>query len=193
MGTFKDLHEQSAGAKPGRVLTLPPTIWATTWDSKPMGNVAIGLRLLSEADLVTATAESVREAEKLYPDGGDEFVVARNGFLLRWMIARGICDPNNADKPSEILPLAEDMVRDALTDRGARWLFEEIERYHAEVSPIHRPVTDEELRTLAQLLSVDSPFEGFDPVVEVMCRRLLSFVLQELDETAEELGGQLDA
>lgn len=193
MGTFKDLHEQSAGAKPGRVLTLPPSIWATTWESKPIGNVAIGLRLLSEADLVTATAESVREATQLFPDGGEDFIDSRNGFLLRWMIARGICDPNNADKPSEILPLAEDMVRDALTDRGAKWLYEEIERYAAEVSPIHRPVTDDELRTLSQLLSVDEPFEGCDPIVELMCRRLLGFVLLELDETAEELGGMPDA
>ena len=193
MGRFSDLQQQTQGEKPGRVLTVPPTVWATTWDKKPAGNVAIGLRLLSEADLVTATAESVKEAARLFPNGGDDFIESRNGFLLRWMIARGICDPNNAEKPSEILPLAEDMVREALTDRGARWLYEEIERYDAEVSPIHRPITDDELRVLSQLLSVDDPFADFDPISELMCRRLLGHVLQELDEQGEALTDHLDA
>ena len=96
-------------------------------------------------------------------------------------------------KPSEILPLAEDMVRDALTDRGARWLWEEIERYAAEVSPIHRHVTDDEVRVVSQLLSVDSPFEGFDPITELQCRRLLGFVLQEIEDNAASLGDLIDA
>jgi hypothetical protein len=148
---------------------------------------------LSEADLVTATAESVKEATLLFPGGGDDFIDSRNGFLLRWMIARCICDPNDAEKPSEILPLAEDMVREALTDRGARWLYEEIERYHAEVSPIHRPITDENLRVLSQLLSVDEPFADFDPIVELMCRRLLGHVLDEIEELGDSLTDQLDA
>lgn len=193
MGRFRDLQQRAEGEKPGRVVTVPPTVWATTWEKKPAGNVAIGLRLLSEADLVTATAESVKEATQLFPDGGDDFIESRNGFLLRWMIARGICDPNDADKPSEILPLAEDMVRDALTAAGARWLYEELERYSAEVSPIHRPIDDDQLRVLSQLLSVDDPFADFDPIAELMCRRLLGHVLQELDEQGERLTDQFDA
>jgi hypothetical protein len=187
VGTFSDLRDQKRGDAPERLLTIPESVWATTWDRKPTGKVVVGLRLLSEADLVTSTGESEREAKQIHPDGGQDFIDARNGFLMRWMIARSICDPNRADKPSEILPLAEDMVRDALTAQGARWLYEEIERYHAEVSPIHEPADDDKLAQLGRLLIAGSPFGGFDPIVETMMRRLCGVILQEIEDTAEDL------
>lgn len=175
--------------KPGRILTVPPTVWASGWAKAPRADIVVGLRLISEGDANGATHEANKHAEKLFPlePWGLDWVDARNNFMLRWLVARAVCDPNDIEKAHESLPMAEDLLQMAITPKGARWLWEEVERYSDEISPMNEPASDDEISTLAAML-LDDGLGGLDSAAESRVRRYLRIVLAELVavETDEE-------
>ena len=166
---------------PGRTLVLEPWVFADEWEDKPKAAVCVcvGLRLMSEVDKLKARVEAERLADELHPGRGEYWVDACNDAIMRQVVALGICDPNDVTKPAPVLPYAEEKVRYALTSRGVRFIFEAIDRYELESSPIGTEATGAVLADLAALL----------PTVKVEelrpgLRRLIHHVF-------EELGGEL--
>lgn len=165
---------------PPRTLPLPPSVWASDWRERPSEVVVVGLRLLADAEEQTARAEATRFALELHPEADEGFVEAYNDALIRWLVARGICDPNDVRRPYPLLPMAEDQVRGALTGAGLRFIFDALEALQIETSPLYQEADDDELHVLAELLSADEPLAALSGAEERRARRLLRFVLQAI-------------
>ena len=178
-GALSSMGAQGAVA-PSRTLVLPPSIFASEWEQRPKDAVVVGLRLMPDAEEQTARGEALRFAAELHPDFGDDWLDAYNDALLRWIVARGICDPNDVHKASDVLPMAEDQVRHALTSSGVRYIFDAIERMHIETSPIFEPADSDEVMGLVARLTEDPELTELKPEAAARCRRLLRFVLLEL-------------
>jgi hypothetical protein len=131
-------------------MVLPRSAFADVWSGKPAGDVAIGLRVLSEADVQTARAEAAKLAVELHPEDGDDRIDAFNDALVRWAVARGTTDPNDVRRP--YFEAAEDTVRDALTSHGALAVYEALERLTIETSPLEPPASNDDLHSLADVL-----------------------------------------
>lgn len=167
-------------AKPPRTLVLPPSVFASEWTSRPREPVVVGLRLLADGEEQTARAEAVRCASELHPEAfTEEWLEAYNDALLRWIVARGICDPNDLTQPSQVLPMAEDQVRSALTSLGVRFIFDAIERLQVETSPLYSEASSEEIEELRHRLA-NAELGSLTPTAAGRARRLLRYVLLEL-------------
>lgn len=173
MGSFTQLAAKRRA--PGKTIVLPLAVFADKWDRCPDSPVCVGLRQMSEGDKTKARGEAERLADEVHPRGGPDWVDCYNDALMRQVAALGICDPNDVKRPSDLLPFAEEEVRFALTSFGARFIFEELQRYEIEVSPLESEATDEELARLVMLL------EGHAHALTGPHRRLLRAILEELD------------
>lgn len=156
------------GQPADRVVVLQPGAWSALYPKRPEAPVALGLRLPTERELLTAHAEATKEAQGR-SDGGFRFREA----LVCWTLAAALCDPNNAGQP--YLERADEEVRDAFPDETLRHLWHELERLRIETSPTRPEITPEETRDLVELLDGDA-LDRADPRV----RRLLRFCLDEL-------------
>ncbi len=178
MGAFRDAKKRIAKT-PGRILKLEPWVFADDWSGKPKDAVVVGLRLMSDGDKSKARSAAEAMAFELHAKGGVNAMDAFNDHLVRQCAALGICSPNDAEQPAEILPAAEEQVGAALTTRGARFIFDAIHRYEVESSPLNPEATDEELVELQQLIEGgalgDLGAEG-----EATARRFLRYVLDDL-------------
>ena len=136
MTTFSRVED---GARPPyRTLIVPPTAFADDWDQKPKDAVCCGLRLISSGDTVIARAEAAKAAWAAHPHEHDSEarIESYNDALMRWVVARGTCDPNNTREPWEIWKgMPELMVQQALTPLGARFIFDAIQLLATETSP----------------------------------------------------------
>lgn len=167
--------------KPARVVVLPLSAWASDWHDRPSGEVAVGLRLLSEADTQTCMASAAREAREVYPEAPEdspELVEAYNSALMRWAVARATCDPNDASKPW--LDAAEDTIALALTPSGIRRLWDELERATLEESVTTREASDLDLVELAALLVAPDELEALPLAAARRLRRLAAHMLDTL-------------
>lgn len=168
-------------AKPARVAVLPLSAWASDWHDRPSGEVAVGLRLLSEADTQVCVASAAREAREAHPEASaddSELVEAYNAALIRWAVARATCDPNDAAKPW--LDAAEDTIAHALTSSGLRRLWDELECATVEESVTTREVTDLELVELAALLVSPDELSALPRADARRLRRLAAHMLDTL-------------
>lgn len=174
MGTFSQTIDARAKV-PTRTFVLAPSAFADDWPDKPADGVAVGLRFISEADIQTARAEAARVAVELHDDeeGRTE---AFNDALMRCAVARGTCNPNDLNVPFFDM---EENVRLALTSRGVRKVWDEIERFHLEESPIVAEIKPEEIAELVDRLKGVS---FLSPGRQVRIRKLLGFCLEELRE-----------
>lgn len=177
---LRDLAEPDKKIPAPRVVTLKPSEWAHDYEGRPDGSVAFGVRVITDADVQTARAEAAKLAIELHPEDGEGRLEAYNDALLRWAVARGLCDPNDVTSPHPYLPLPEDMVRVAFPQTTIRRLFDEIERLQIETSQIFPEATDDELGELAELLSVDAPFGDLPEPRARRARRFARFILDEL-------------
>lgn len=185
MTTFSEVQQ---GMPPGSVV-VPPEAWSSAWPDRPEEEVCIGLRFVPDVELEDARVEAYRRAEGLFPDHKssphvrDLFVASFNDTLVRWIIARGTCDPNNVHKPWELwADAAEDIaVEQALTDLGAALIFDAWEQMRI-ASDIALPVaSDEDLSLLPELLTRLPILSENSRAREQRCRRLLRFVMEELE------------
>lgn len=187
--SLNTLRGQSGKIAPPRTLTLPASIFASDWGARPKDSIAVGLRSLSEGDLQTSTSEATKFALGVHPEGGEAFVDAYNDALIRWALARGLCDPNDVHGPCPVLPLPdEEAVRCAFTKAGARWIFDELERLQIETSPIYPEADEDDIRALGDFLSRDEPLWPLEGLRERRARRLLRFVLEEIQAAHETEG-----
>lgn len=168
-------------AKPARIVIVQPSAFDPTWERAPRTPIALGLRGVSSGDEAIARAEAERIArDELKHTDPVAFTEAYNDTLMRWIVARAACDPNDASAPHPLLTRAEDQVRFALTSTAVRWLFEEIEQLQIATGPLHEPATDEELGELLALLATPEALSRLAPNNARYCRRLLRVVLLEL-------------
>lgn len=171
---FRDLPPAPAG-----VVVLAPSAWVATYKKRPGGEVALGLRLPSEAELTTAHAQASEEAGQRGRTG-EARSWRFNEALLCWTLAAALCDPNDAAKP--YFERADEEVREAFHDETLRHLWHELERLRLETSPVRKEATDQELLDLATMLS-DGAVARLSATDGARVRRLLRFVLEELAET----------
>jgi len=175
MTAFAAVEERAR--RPARTLILEPWVFADEWPGKPSEAVCVGLRLMSELDKTKARAEAERFAIEVHPNGGPNAVDCFNDTLLQQVAAFAICDPNDVKLPSSLFPLAESDVRQALTSRGARYIYEAYHRYEVEVSPLSSEATDAELDELAELIETgDLDLALSEPLV----RKFLKYALDEI-------------
>ena len=93
--------------RPSGSVVVPPEAFADAWEDKPSSDVCIGLRFVSDADLEDARIEALRRAAELVPNHGESdaadevFVLSFHDAMIRWIIARATCDPNDATRPWE--------------------------------------------------------------------------------------------
>ncbi len=184
MGAFSNVERSRP---PGNV-NVPPEAFSSTWHERPESAVCIGLRYLPDVDLEDARVEAYRRASTLFPDHAKTeettqlFVASFQDALLRWVVARGTCDPNDVDKPWESWAAApEDMVKEVLTDHGAQLIFDAWEQMRIAADIGLRPATDADLALLPDLLQRLPSVRATSRTQELRLRRLLRYVLEELE------------
>lgn len=176
-----------AARKPPSFVLVPPDAFKDEWEDRPREKVAIGLRLVSHQDLQVARAQGRRRANEAFPNLDDEdgrelifWSDAFNDALIAQIISAAICDPNDVHEMWEPFKAApEDMCRMFLTSDGLRLLYDAWERMRISVDPTQREATNEEAALLPALLAERG--EGLGRVRAMRARRLLAFVLDELE------------
>lgn len=166
--------------KPLKIITIEPGLFASSWAKRPPATIALGLRTLSEADVDSAEKQAERRAAE-YVAKPDEYLRVYNHELMCCAVARGICDPNNTDKPAPFLEYPEDTVPKALTPAGLRYIFDALEQALVESSPIYGEATDAEVLALADGLR-DGALSGLSPALAARARRFLKFILNDLQD-----------
>lgn len=188
MAVFADIENRL----PPATVVVPPKAFADTWRQRPGEDVCIGLRTIPDGDLEDARVEAYRRAKDLFPDHEKSpaslelFVASFQDALVRWVIARGTCDPNDVLKAwNGWVSAPEDMARDYLTDHGAQLIFDAWEKMRIEANIGLVPASDEDLADLPILLA-RLPLMAADSASRAMrIRRLLRFVLEELASVEE--------
>lgn len=157
-----------------RVVRLAPGSFASTWGAAPEGEIAVGLRLVSDAEEGQARREAAASAESVEGPTGrlDEF----NDALVAGIVGAALCDPNDQDKPPRELPLPRDMARDAFTSQTLRRLFNELDALASEASPAAPSADDEDLVALVERLTAE------DCLPSNRARRLAAELLRELED-----------
>lgn len=189
MSTFRALRQRPGEHPPAATVPLAPDAYATDYERRPPEPVSVGLRLLSETDLQSARACAVRTAVDMFRDDAHELerIEAYNDALMRELVARAACDPNDARTP--FFPGDEEEVRIALTDDGVRYLYDELERVKLERSPLVVPASEDDVRALPATWARSL---GMLPAARQRhLRRLVAFVLRALHD-AEEEGATVD-
>jgi len=190
MSTFS---EQGRILPPSNVV-VPPEAWSPHWGDRPEEDVCIGLRFVADGDLEDARVEAYRRAERLFPDhekttaGTELFITSFQDGLVRWVIARGTCDPNNIGKAWEGWEAApEDIaVEQALTDQGAQLIYDAWERMRIQANIGLPTATDADLLLLPELLKRLPRMATVSHTRALRLRRLLRFVLEELEDVGPE-------
>lgn len=149
---FSKVEKESR--KPPAMIVVPATAFAPTWRDNPEGDVLVGLRPLSEADLIFCNGEAVKLALQFYPVGlaGAEGPrnTAYHDAQMRYVVSRGTCDPNDVTQPWEHWGKwgGDEIIREALTMNGLKLLWDAIERVTIETSPVEPLATDEDIQEL---------------------------------------------
>jgi hypothetical protein len=177
--------------KPPAFALVSPSAFQENWEERPTDTVAIGLRLIADADIEDARVEAARRAHQLFPNAATDANVAEvwvscfTDALVRWIVARGTCDANDVTKPWELWRAApEDQARETLTDLGARFLFDEWEKMRITVDIGIPEATDADIALLSELAG---RLKHLPRDREARARRLLRFVLEELEDAPPDL------
>lgn len=175
MTTFGSLLRNAKRAAP-RIVELPVHAWADTWDRKPVVTVKVGIRLISESDVQTARAEAAKKAVELHEGHLDDAMIdAFNDALMRWVVARATCTPEDVTMP--FFEMAEDEVADALTSAGVRRLYDEFDMLAALASPLVLEASDDDLKMLSEMLSRNG-VSGLGRTEAARVRRLAGEILR---------------
>lgn len=166
---------------PGDFVVLQPNDFADAWEGRPTHEVAIGLRLVPTGEDETARAEATRKAWELFgrPEMLNERLEVYFDALMRWVVGKAACDPNDVDKP--YFAYGEDTVREALTTSGVRKFWDAYERFVLATSIFIPPIERPQLEQLVPLLT-GGALEMLPSARQLRAKKLLSFVLSELTE-----------
>lgn len=183
MSTFTQVLEDRTRI-PERHVVLKRNAFAEDWQSKPGEDLALGLRRVSDADIQTARAEASKFAIDMHPDSSDRVgqVESFNDALMRWIVVRGTCDANDCAINAPIFDGSEENVRNALTSQAIRFVWDAIERFHLEQSPIVPEATDDDFLELIVYLKMPSLLETLSPGARRRFRKLAGYLLNEMRE-----------
>ena len=181
---YGHLQEQADARLPPDAVTVPLGAFSPEWEERPTGDVCMGLRPVPPRDLEDARKAAADVATKLYPEAqrGEPHMSLwmdhYHDMLLRSIVARGTCDPNDVTQPWEGWRAdPDDIARMVLTTDGAQFLFDAWERMRASCNVATKPATDEELIELITLLPT---VDGLGRTRALRARRLLAHCLAEL-------------
>lgn len=191
MGIFRSLTAAKADEdrwRPPKVITVDPRAFASEWADRPLEPVEMGLRVIPDEDLQTARAEAAKFAQEMHDDlGSEDAVDCFNDALLRWIIARGTCAPDDVRQP--FFSFAEDTVKAALSTEGVKSISFELEVFKTETSPLLKPVDTEEELDLAHILTEGAPWGAMGDARARGTRRLLRVVLDRFSEAFASADG----
>lgn len=184
MSRFSAATAGKGGSKtPQRHVTLPPSAFSDKWSGKPSGNVAVGLRIVGQAQVETARGEAAKTAWELHDKPGDVVAreVAYEDRLMAWIVAFAACDPNDRT----VSKFTPDGIVQELQPDGIRRLYDEFEAFAIEQSPLVAPATDHQIETLIAAIAAGA-IDNLQRARAVRVRKLLSFILAELATAATE-------
>jgi hypothetical protein len=141
----------------------------------------VGLRLLADSEKTKARLTAEELADQVHPQRGPNWIDSFNDALIRQVVALALCDPNDVKKPFDLMPFPESDVSDAFTSRGAALVFEAIDSYEINSSPIGIAADRPELDKLAHLVRLVDPKRLPMPL-----RRMIGHVVGELDQLVDE-------
>lgn len=162
-------------------LVLPPSAFMPNWPDAPRENVCVGITLLCEGDITGAKQAAVTEAWRLYPRKEDASarLEAIDDLLMRWLVARGTCDPNNVAQPFGLWAVAaEDTIKEALTSEACKAIWDAMERAAIELSPVVPEASSDEI--LAVYVYAQTALDRMPEWRAKRVRRLLHYCLTEL-------------
>lgn len=167
-------------------LVLSSRHFSAKWKSRPNEDVCVGVRPLSGADDDYCRAQAARRAWETFPGKLDDANHTQrtdvfNDALMRIAISRATCDPNDAERASEIWNgVPEEAVNVALSREGVKAIYDAIERITIALSPVRREATDEEIELL--LAIVHDRLSRMPDARAARVRRLAGFLLDECRE-----------
>lgn len=167
-----------------RVVELPPEAFADDWDRKPSQPMMVGLRLVSEGDVDRARSMALHKAIEMVPEPGDVRVDAFNDAVMRNVLARATCMPEDAREP--FFPLPEADIEMALTDAAVKKLWIELDRLKVESSSYLGEADDDQLALLAGLLVEPDAWAALPPIKQTRLRRLCLSLLDDLEPEENE-------
>lgn len=192
MAAFSEIEATA----PPETIVVPVFAFADTWNEKPKTEVCMGLRLIAEKDLQIARSQAAELASTLHKPSEAKALEhifqlwsdAYHDALIRWIVARGTCDPNDVGKDWEGWAAApEDLTREALTADGAGMIFDRWERMRIATNPGILPLRDAELPDLIAALSTfatSGKLTALSGGRGTRLRRLLRFVFEEVTKEA---------
>ncbi len=170
---------------PTRHVVLTVDSFADDWQDKPLGEIAIGLRKISDSDTQTARAEAAKFAIGMHDDREGQ-IEAFNDALMRWLIVRGTCDANDVALNAPLFDGSEENVRNALTTKAVRFVWDELERFHLETSPIVHVATNEDFAEFLELAKHLELLDLMSPASQLRIRKLIGFCLTELRDVSTD-------
>jgi len=180
MSTFAEVLT-SRSRIPEQHVILKRDAFAEDWQGKPEVDFALGLRRVSDADIQTARAEAAKYAIEMHDDQLGR-IESFNDALMRWIIIRGTCDANDSSLNAPIFEGSDENLRNALTSKAIRYLWDAVERFHIEHSPIVAEASDDEFLELIAYLKMPVILEKLSPGARKRFRKLVGFLLSELRE-----------
>lgn len=169
--------------KPLRVVIVPTSAWCAEYRKRPTAPVAVGIRLLSDDDIQMIRREAAGATVRMYTgDDGqpvDEAAMteAYNDALIRWVVGRSVCDPNNTD--TSFFESEEETAGQALTSDGLRFLFDHYDALRTECSPHMAAIADADVAEIVRRLGDLSKLKTSRAL---RARKLLQSVLEDLRE-----------
>jgi hypothetical protein len=175
-------HKSRLARQAPRRVVLSPSAFADDYETRPTADVAVGLRVISEADVQSAKAQSSRKVfDELYLSRDDKridtekAIEAWNDHLVRFVVSRALCDVNDVTKGYFQF---EDEAGRAFTSATFGKLWDELDILTTSVDPTGHRITDLELAELAAVIDV---IPSVTPKAkQLRIRRLAGELLNEL-------------
>jgi hypothetical protein len=185
MSTFAK-NEKDASRRPEAIIVLPPTAFSDEWKDRPTTDVAVGLLRLSERDEKISKEQARKIVARDHVRDGkvvdqEQAIESYNDELIRYLMARAMCDPNDSSKP--FFEFAEDLIHVALTTTGLHFVWDKW--WVLKLSgPTMPTAQDDDLRRLARILTRPE-YMGRLGEAEVSARKLLAEVLAAFGQDLE--------
>jgi hypothetical protein len=184
MSTFGAVSEQAEARIPPDAITVPARAFSLDWEERPLGDVCLGLRPLPARDLEDARKAAADAASRLYPRASEGepffslFADHYHDMLLRNIVSRGTCDPNDVTQPWEgWREDPDELARTHLTTEGTQLIFDAWERMKLANDVSAKPASDDDVEDLIdRVTTIDHLPRGR----AMRVRRLLAFCLAEL-------------
>lgn len=162
-----------------RIVQLPPNCFADDWPNKPTETMECGLKLISEGDIEKARISALEWAQSTIKESVEDRIDSYNDAIMRMILARATCMPNNVMEPFFTLP--EENFRDALTVDAVKLLWHEYDVLKTESCNYISEADEDDLAELSLLLMDQDAWEKLPVAKFKRLRRLAKHVLEELD------------